>query len=545
MSDGNKSNQIGAIGEGRFKELCDLAQLSASKPHPDMTGIDYLVEFPFQELPPGYSYDTRPGSLSCHVQVKTVSAGTQRIKLKLSVAERLARETKPTFIYILRVDCGKSHYPNVDAHLIHLHGQVLARVLERLRQEYVKDTKALNKLYIYFPIEMGTLLQIDASCLRHAFESAIQPDMYSYIEEKKRQLSELGYGSDRYELDVTFQPMTAETFAEVALGLKETNVTNFAISERRFNIALPKTFEPFDESAIRKIRIQPGIVDRCSVCFTGKDGKKAMLQGDIYLPLPGLKLPHRFARVATPLIDILLFADNRIRFIPNIGTENSQSFPINVWHEAFTFTQIMLNGGGQIMISPDRIRSIITTAIDTTTTIAKDKNDDDVIIISAIINVTNAAKYMQAKAYADDHNVSYRSLAFNIVKLDAISAIMRDEVPLGMIKFTIESDYVNKLDSLDFIYFDCVRFGEFFYAYAIKTTTTQVRDGNSTTWSSEKLNLLDVKRLGANFAAEFEGFKQKLCHISGIHQIYCREVIFDTEAEEDLLTGDLSATTKL
>jgi hypothetical protein len=103
-----RPDRLGNIGEGRFRELCELAKLTVSKPSPDMTGKDFHVEFPFLEPNGSHTLDTRPAALEFYAQVKTIVAPKTRIVLSLRVAERLARDPKPTFIAVVRLQPAQS-----------------------------------------------------------------------------------------------------------------------------------------------------------------------------------------------------------------------------------------------------------------------------------------------------------------------------------------------------------------------------------------------------------------------------------------------------
>jgi hypothetical protein len=59
--------------------------------------LDYLVEFPFEPPTNDRTLDKRRSATSCHLQLKTIWADSERITLRLSSAERLAKEPKPAF----------------------------------------------------------------------------------------------------------------------------------------------------------------------------------------------------------------------------------------------------------------------------------------------------------------------------------------------------------------------------------------------------------------------------------------------------------------
>ncbi len=97
------SDPLGAKGESRFQEICEDAGLICNKATRDRGGWDFIVEFQFEDAEEDYSLDSRTIPLSCHVQVKTLLAQNDRFKVRLSAAERLAKEIKPAFIYVFKV----------------------------------------------------------------------------------------------------------------------------------------------------------------------------------------------------------------------------------------------------------------------------------------------------------------------------------------------------------------------------------------------------------------------------------------------------------
>ncbi|WP_152035595.1 hypothetical protein [Paraburkholderia caledonica] len=82
-------DDLGAKGEQRFGELCADAGLFCNKADRDRAGWDFVVNF--RDVGTG-RLDERQGAHSCYVQVKTVLATTAAARLKLNMAERLAKE---------------------------------------------------------------------------------------------------------------------------------------------------------------------------------------------------------------------------------------------------------------------------------------------------------------------------------------------------------------------------------------------------------------------------------------------------------------------
>jgi hypothetical protein len=144
------SDELGKKGEARFSEICSDAKLirNPSTDH-DRAGWDYIVEFDQQPPQGSATLDTRRSPLSCHVQVKTMWNSGDRFKMRLSAAERLAKEPKPAFVYVFKVDANLNF---VSAHLVQMLDENLATVLKRLRREEEKGTNPsrINSKYISF-----------------------------------------------------------------------------------------------------------------------------------------------------------------------------------------------------------------------------------------------------------------------------------------------------------------------------------------------------------------------------------------------------------
>jgi hypothetical protein len=124
------SDPQGAKGENRFQEICEDAGLICNKATRDRAGWDFIVEFQFGNAGEDRSLDSRIVPLSCHVQAKTLLARIDRVQVRLSSAERLAKEIKPAFIYVFKVVGTEI----TGAYLIHIIGNPLERILKRLRE---------------------------------------------------------------------------------------------------------------------------------------------------------------------------------------------------------------------------------------------------------------------------------------------------------------------------------------------------------------------------------------------------------------------------
>ncbi len=89
--------------------------------------------------------------------------------MRLSSAEHLAKELKPTFVYVFKV---RKDGQFVDAYLIHMLDEPLAKVLKRLRKEQAKGTgTAINQKSLTMREgQFGERLEPNGQALRSALE---------------------------------------------------------------------------------------------------------------------------------------------------------------------------------------------------------------------------------------------------------------------------------------------------------------------------------------------------------------------------------------
>lgn len=230
------SDELGEKGESRFKEICADAHLICNKSDRDRTGWDFLVEFPFDGIPLA-TLDGRPTPISCHVQVKTVRGDAHGIRLRLSAAERLAKEVKPAFVYILTVG---ENLEITGAYLIHLLDDRLSVILKRLRKEQAKGKhKSINKQEITIKPRSAEALAPTGIALRQAIARRCSTGMHAYAHDKKFQLETLGFSHDSVRGKMAFDVTREDEVLDALLGIKKNlPVSLFETSTTRFGITL-------------------------------------------------------------------------------------------------------------------------------------------------------------------------------------------------------------------------------------------------------------------------------------------------------------------
>lgn len=255
-----KQDNLGAKGESRFSEWCEDEGLICNKSLRDRAGWDYIVDFEHDEASKDL-LDHRKHPLSCVVQVKTIHDSNDSIAVKLNMAERLAKEPKPAFFVILKVDDKKNF---TSAHVIHVVDGCLFAILKRLRQEESRaNRKFINRKRITFKTTDDNRIELSGASLRRAFIKYAGTDLQKYISNKAEQISSLGYEIRSYGGKIVLTAPNVDELVDIFMGeKKEVPVDSFEAYETRFGITLPHI-----RPTAGKITITPNPSDRCKVKF--------------------------------------------------------------------------------------------------------------------------------------------------------------------------------------------------------------------------------------------------------------------------------------
>ena len=279
VDEGADNDRIGRLGELEFARLCELAKLGCSKVEPDRTGKDFIVEFPPPAIGAGQSLDRRAAPLQFAVQVKTIRSRRRSAVLTLSVAERLARDLRPSLICVFKIDANDQF---VGLHLIHVQGVVLGRVLARLRAATGSD-KALNELTLTFAPNASNKIEYSPPALMAALASFVPDGMRSYADAKAQQIEELGFNEVRILGTLSFEAVDVKNLADGFLGLSPLEGVSMTVMERRFEIDMPL---PVPEGP-GKLTITPQPVGRAVADFYNSE-ERVSIDVDVYLPPRGI-----------------------------------------------------------------------------------------------------------------------------------------------------------------------------------------------------------------------------------------------------------------
>jgi hypothetical protein len=357
-----RSDFLGAMGESRFELLCREASLICNRSTQDLAGWDFIVEFLLPDREPLGSLDGRSVPLSCHVQVKTLWAQNHEFRMRLSSAERLAKEVKPTFIYVLKYD----GLVFSEAFLIHITGASLEKILKRLRTEDAAGHKSrINRKFISFGTSPdGQRIELTGSTLKGALEEAIGNNLADYVRNKSAQLSKAGFGPLTHRCSITFRGIrNVDEAVEVFLGLRRNvEVSNFQAYEVRFGIPLPL---PLSASDLRFANIDPYPLDTCTITIRHKELElPAMFSGELFVPpIPNLPIYARKLLVKSQLFKLIIASDERFSFEFHNDLV-MQKLPIETWVNLTRFLRALSLGGAKIAIRNGRGSNSLEFTID-------------------------------------------------------------------------------------------------------------------------------------------------------------------------------------
>ncbi|MDQ7994605.1 MAG: hypothetical protein AAGC76_01995 [Luteibacter sp.] len=231
-----ENDDLGRVGELFFDSLCTRARLTCNSSNRDKVGWDFVVDFPHEHSQ--HTFDHRPGPLSCVVQVKSVNNGARRVMVRLDMAERLAKEIKPSF-FVCPVYEGEEP---IRLYVIHVRGKPLEAILKRLRQAQAsRNPQRLSKKSVSFAlVERDRLSGLEPSVLRQTFSDACPNGMDVYAVEKAKERKSLGYDDKAYAGKFSVELSNPDELMDFFFGRRrELPVEMGDILETRFGITLP------------------------------------------------------------------------------------------------------------------------------------------------------------------------------------------------------------------------------------------------------------------------------------------------------------------
>jgi hypothetical protein len=148
--DPKRTAKISRLAENLFEKLCFDAGLTPSPPKHDENGWDFIVEFPHNRIPRVY-LDAQPAAIKFLCQVKSTDTFTNKVDMKVSNWDNLARTPIPAFIFILDFD---GHDAPKRAYLCHFGDNRVAQTLKKVRELEKSGITDLNRRKMDFCVAL-------------------------------------------------------------------------------------------------------------------------------------------------------------------------------------------------------------------------------------------------------------------------------------------------------------------------------------------------------------------------------------------------------
>lgn len=440
------SDQLGAYGESLFAALCEKVGLFCNKATRDRSGWDFIVEFPVDPLRDN-DLDKRPNPISCVFQQKTMWDRNDRIRFRLSSLERLAKDSRPSFVFVIKVD--ERREPS-GAFLIPLRGEVLGGVLRALRTEQAANRFAVNRAYHYmYTSKVGLPLAFDADVFRSTLQSTVG-DQAVYEAAKLTEMETLGYEPSAIEMNVRFSVGDHGDLFNVWLGRTPAIADDLRMFQTRFGVKLAlQEFEPGT-----RIHIKPVPIDTCDVIVRrDRHSEPAAVKASVYAT-PKMVGVEFGMLISADRLEIEM-RGGKMKFQTGAITSESPVMTVGAWRNHLLLLTALGTEGAILDIRPrnprhPRIRHKLSGAAGL-----------DVRSLTHWLTVAGRLEGLVAKAGTTDQpTLSKGQLTSQADRIASAHAIMTGETEVA-VAFTVDGELPPSTPSaMKGVYVDHLRFAD-------------------------------------------------------------------------------------
>jgi hypothetical protein len=486
------SDALGVKGELAFSSLCNDAQLICNRSDRDRTGWDFIIEFQFTSSSDCTTLDMRKAPISCHFQQKTMWDSSDTFKMRLSSAERIAKELKPTFVYVLKVN---NNLEFTGAFIIHILGEPLKVILKRLRVEEAKKKKSkLNSIFMTMKVSvLGEPIEPTGAALRAALERICGSDPHQYVDVKKSQLKELGFESHALTTKMTIHFDGPKELVDVFLGLKkDVRISDVETFVTRFGIDLP-TQPTFVAGG--KMTLDPAPAAQCVVTYRRQRlGHPAAFDGEIVLPPRFVMEAGKTAALIRTEFFNLRYSESAVAFESKPEVFKTLRCSVRLWRNFFELSLGLAEGDGEFQI---RVASFPKTLA----LPAKGKNFKGLEpsyyryfaeISKSLINILELA------GLSEEFPLTFNELRAEAGQIRTVDAVLKGEVDkIGSLSLSspLPADRLELPTKMSVAYVNFLQIGSATIGHTMKAemSVTQVED--MIHWKSEKLAAFDLRLL--------------------------------------------------
>jgi hypothetical protein len=495
------SDDLGEKGESKFRELCADSGLICNPSTRDRAGWDFIVQFRFDTISEKSTLDKRPVPLSCYFQIKTIFSTKNKIRLRLSTAERFAKELVPSLIYVLRVN---SDLTFLDSYLIHIANNNLSVILKRLRKEHAKGTTNISNLTIEYDInKSGTPIDITGESLKKVVQECCGQDMEKYVLNKTRDLKNLGFENISYQGSMSLKTKGYKELVDVFLGKKKTKVLNMKMYESRFGIKI----EDLNISSKNQIiHIKPNSVGQSSISIRqNRTSPPLVFHGDTFIPaIPNLPPQFRKTIIKFQYIE-LEFVQNSVKFLLIDEFVNTENKNAQEWIQFFKLKSILSSGSFEFTIILPKISGKPDNR-QITFNIPKKREQkifDDTIYCLSVFQATDKILNMVG---LNDLKFSFSSIAKSQDKILALYEILTNEKHSGTLSFSTEiPNYFEATQHRDILFFSFIIIETEIIAFYLIANMIAEKENENLLWSSQSMRLGEILRL-SDFERDYNYF---------------------------------------
>jgi hypothetical protein len=478
------NDELGEKGEAHFKEICADAGLICNKADRDRAGWDFVIDFKFPDKTAStVTLEGRKAPLSCHVQLKTVLENTDAIEMRLSSAERLAKELKPSFVYVFKVDKDGGYS---SAYLIHLRGEALAAILKRLRKESVSGEKPINKLTISMALsKYGTKIEPTGEALHKAISELCGDDMHAYANAKNEELENLGFSEHPYSMTLVM-PGGWDEMVDMFLGDKPSGkVLSFDIKETRFGIERPIVRD--GETA--KLEFKPKANDECVIVVRSDEfPEPAVFRGEVFAPVIR-SLPKEHMRMLFKTDFFKLVWSNEKRKLSSL--EHIEPQTPTAWLGYFRFLLALALGSGSVQVSS--VNHPNSAAFD----LSEPYSEIDADVCRQYIKLCELTiSILKRAGVLEEPKIDMKEMSNNADRIDELHSLLNPKDGPTEVSFTSEyQEPMPESVETEMLYVRYLHLGDATIAYYATMQASAVRLDDEMRWRSQNVNLLALREI--------------------------------------------------
>ena len=426
------SDEQGEKGQAQFRSICIDAKLTCNEAHRDRAGFDFVVNDRIN-ADQKENLDGRHAPFSCLIQTKCIKSSNDQVRLRLSSLEQIAKDLKPSFIYIFRLNDDGIFCDSV---LIHIVADVLEKILKKLRSEEAAGRFAVNHARMCLSMSNGIELEPTGQALRKYLAVACGDDPGKYATNKALALKSLGYEGAAFSVKMSLDLANPEEFVDVMLGLKsEVPAKILAQSEIRFGITLQRE----DLSNVAgALTVQPhSPVQGGFVIRRDRFSDPISLKGEIAMA----PSPKDFKKVGGILFrnKLLTFVgkmlDDKFAINPNLLEIKEGTILFSKdWLQVFRIIQAVRQDGFSIAVEPPGLKRLYLDKMSALMSVEED------IVTFDVENAKRVVRLVEMAGAIDDAQISFKELCQQTDLISAGHALLSGQDVLTPLSFEIENN---------------------------------------------------------------------------------------------------------